>query len=59
MTPQAIAALVMALEPSVQKVVVDIVKALHAKDVASVRTALEAAQRLEFEALNHDKLDGA
>lgn len=59
MTPAEIAALVMALEPPVQRAVEAIVKALHSKDAASVRAALEAAQRLEFEALNHKQLDGA
>lgn len=42
--------LLVAAEPQVKEVVVDLIKAFSAKDADSVRKATEAALRLAFEA---------
>ena len=42
--------LLKALEPAAQVAVGAVVKALHSKDPAQVRAAVEAALRLQFEA---------
>lgn len=46
----ALLALIEALAPEVQELLVDLLKAIEGKDTASQRAALEAALRLQFEA---------
>lgn len=50
MGAEEIVELLIAAEPAVKEVVVDLIKALNAKDEASARKATEAALRLAFEA---------
>jgi hypothetical protein len=50
MTAAALLSLLEALEPAIKETVVELVSALHKKDAASARAALEAALRLQFEA---------
>ncbi len=46
----ALVALIEALAPEIQELLVDFIKSLQHKDEASQRAALEAALRLQFEA---------
>ena len=50
MTPLAVIQLILTLEPEVQSLVGDFIRAIKAKDPAAERAAWEAAIVLQFEA---------
>ena len=50
MDAAAIIALLEALAPEIQMLLIDLIKAFHSGDDATARAALEAALRLQFEA---------